>query len=65
MLVAVREQFVGLILSFYHAGPGGQTQIVRLGDKHLYPGCHPASFHFKPLERIVLILLFGASKVTA
>lgn len=63
MLVEVREQFVGLILSIYHAGPWNQTQIFRLGGKHLYPWCHPASLHFKPLKRIVVILLFVVSKV--
>ena len=27
--------FVGVVLSFYHVGPRDQTQVIRLGSKHL------------------------------
>lgn len=31
------DSFQELILSFHHVGPGDCTQVIGLGDKHLYP----------------------------
>jgi hypothetical protein len=31
------NNFVKLVLSFHHIGPGDQSQIIRLGGKHFYP----------------------------
>lgn len=32
--VVVRGQFVELVLSFHHVGPGDQIQAIRVGFKH-------------------------------
>lgn len=35
--VEVRGQFMGLVLSFYYAGPRDWTKVIRFGGKHLLP----------------------------
>lgn len=40
--VEVRGQFLRLVLTFHHVGPGDLAEVVRLAGKCLYPLSHPA-----------------------
>lgn len=42
-MVWSRDNLHTLNLSYYHVGPTDQTQVIRLGSKHLLPESHLAS----------------------
>jgi hypothetical protein len=37
------DGLLGLALFFYHVGPGDQTQVDRLGSRHIYLQSHPTT----------------------